>query len=305
MATRRLAGDVDRGRGVATDGGVSNAADNVDYWAAQVRAFLDRRDYEEVSVTERYNADDVVLTLPTDSDLRRRRNREVLVTELETAGFDLLTTGEQLIYVDATDDRLDPDHHDWLEAVDGDDEPNAMADGDGPVPDDPQDAIFEALDRHEDGDESAGAPVGAVVETVLRETDHGLADIGTALRDLSVTGGIYQPAATTIRRASGTAIGAPTYEFRVRENSFSYGPWDADGGEWALSASTADGDRVRLLLGETAMYDLWTEVQHVPWPREPEPRGTLSREIVEKVNGMDEDQLREVLDTVDAVGGER
>jgi hypothetical protein len=94
-----------------------------------------------------------------------------------------------------------------------------------------------------------------------------------------------------------------THEFTVRDDGSSivYGPWDDE--EWMLAVSTEDGERVRLLLGEAAMYELWTEVHHTPWPRKDEPRGTLSREIVEKVNGMDEDQLREVLETVDKVGG--
>jgi len=96
-----------------------------------------------------------------------------------------------------------------------------------------------------------------------------------------------------------------TYEFGVQDDGSSivYGPWDEDADEWMLGVSTEDGERVRLLLGEAAMYELWTETHNTPWPREAEPRGTLQREIVEKVNGMDEDQLREVLATVDEVGG--
>lgn len=215
-----------------TDGGTdrttSEDEDHVAYWAAQVRAFLDSRDWEEVSETARYNADDVVLTVPKDSNLRRQRNREVFITELETAGFDLLKTGEQLIYVDAPEhDRLVDDFDaDWQVAEDSE----------------------------------------------------------------AVTDGVMDLA---------------THEFRVRNDAQSivYGPWDEDADEWMLGLSTEDGERVRLLFGKAAMYELWTEVHNTPWSRETEPRGTLSREIVEKVNGMDEDQLREVLETVDAVGG--
>jgi hypothetical protein len=95
----------------------SGEEDYVAYWAAQVRAFLDSHDYEAISETARYNADDVVLALPRDSDLRRRRNREVLVTELETAGFDVLDAEEDVILVDAPEDnRLsDAFDSDWTD----------------------------------------------------------------------------------------------------------------------------------------------------------------------------------------------
>ncbi|WP_128478068.1 hypothetical protein [Halorussus pelagicus] len=97
-----------------------------------------------------------------------------------------------------------------------------------------------------------------------------------------------------------------TYEFTVENDGSSivYGPWN-DGDEWMLALSTATGERVRLLLGEAAMYELWTETHNTPRPRAAEPRDTLSREIVEKVNGMNADQLREVLDAIEDVGGQR
>jgi hypothetical protein len=103
--------------------------------------------------------------------------------------------------------------------------------------------------------------------------------------------------------AAGGGPDLATHEFSVRDDgkSISYGPWDA--GEWMLGLSIEGGERVRLLLGEAGMYELWTEIHNTPWRRGTEPRDTLRREIVEKVNGMDEAQLREVLETVDAVGG--
>lgn len=91
-------------------------------------------------------------------------------------------------------------------------------------------------------------------------------------------------------------------EFRVRNNgkSMSYGPWnvgeDEDAEEWMLGISTAGDGRIRLLLGDEAMYELWTEVQHTPWPRKPEPKGTLVQEIVEHARAADEETLRQALE---------
>ena len=135
--------------------------------------------------------------------------------------------------------------------------------------------------------------------------DHRLSPCGCEVTETTVR----ELADQGVERGRGVATdGGPdlaTHEFRVRDDmaSIVYGPWDDEADEWMLGLSTADGERVRLLLAKQAMYELWTEVQHVPWPREEEPRGTLQREIVEKVNGMDEDLLREVLETVDKVGG--
>lgn len=81
-------------------------------------------------------------------------------------------------------------------------------------------------------------------------------------------------------------------------SSISYGPWDDE--RWSLSATTSGGDRVRLLLGENAMYELWVETQSVPWSREPRPEGTLRREIVELIVDQDEQALREILELVES-----
>jgi hypothetical protein len=168
------------------------------------------------------------------------------------------------------------------------------------------DAIFEAIDRH--SDESGVAPVGVVVEDVLDQTTANVPIVGMALHDLMVTGGVYQPNSTAVAATSVDVTPAtPTYEHRVRDDgrSISYGPWDADGGDWALVLSTTEGKRLRLLLAEPAMHELWTEVQHVPYSRKPKPEGTLRREIVEKTAGMDADQLGDVLDAIEDAGGER
>jgi len=168
------------------------------------------------------------------------------------------------------------------------------------------DAILEAIDHH--SDESGIAPVGAVIEAVLDETTADVPAVSMALHDLMFAGGIYQPNPTALASTSADVTPMePTYEFRVRDDghSISYGPWDALDGDWALSLGTEEGKRVRLVLAEPAMHELWTEVQHVPYSRKPKPEGTLRREIVEKTAGMGEDQLREVLDAIEGTGGER
>jgi len=186
----------------------------------------------------------------------------------------------------------------WVE------EKKSRTDGGSESTDDLHEVIFETI-AHADA-EAGGAPVGAVVEDVLAETTADVADVGLALRDLYFTGSIYQPAPTTLATATAyDEVPTPTIEYCVPDNgmSITYGPWDADGGEWSLQVGTESDRQIRLLLGEAAMYELWTEIQHVPWPRDDDPAGDLREEIVEKINGMDEDQLREVLDVVDAASG--
>ncbi|MFB6218358.1 MAG: hypothetical protein ABEH77_04125, partial [Halobacteriaceae archaeon] len=91
----------------------------------------------------------------------------------------------------------------------------------------------------------------------------------------------------------------PDQEFVVRDDgrSISYGPFGDDREGWVLRVGTVDGERVDLVLGEHAMYELWTEVQNVPWPRDPqEPdTGELVHRLVEKANGADEAMLRAAL----------
>jgi hypothetical protein len=166
-------------------------------------------------------------------------------------------------------------------------------------------AVFEFIDRN--SDESGVAPVGAVVEDVLDQTTADVPAVSMALHDLMFAGGVYQPNPTALAATSVDApISTPTHEYHVSDGrSISYGPWEALDGEWALSLGTEEGKRVRLVLPEPAMHDLWTEVQHVPFARKPKPKGTLQREIVEKTAGMDADQLREVLDAIEGAGGKR
>lgn len=99
--------------------------------------------------------------------------------------------------------------------------------------------------------------------------------------------------------------GRETLQFVVRGfGSFSYGPGrDHEPGDWMLGCGTEEG-RVEVLVDEEAMYDLWTEVQHVPWPRDGTECGELQRDIFERVQGMDEEMCRELLAKAKELGGE-
>lgn len=93
---------------------------------------------------------------------------------------------------------------------------------------------------------------------------------------------------------------------RVRDDrrSLNYGEARTDREAWSLFVGTQDGERLELLLGEAAMYELWTEVQGRPWPdatHQTEEIRTLRREIVERANGMDEEGLRATLDAIEAI----
>lgn len=87
----------------------------------------------------------------------------------------------------------------------------------------------------------------------------------------------------------------------------SYGPSDRDGAAFVLRVGTEDG-AVRIHLDEDEMYELWTEVQHTPWPdrrEEDEEVGRLRNELVEKAMGADAEMLRDALDAMDPHRDER
>lgn len=98
------------------------------------------------------------------------------------------------------------------------------------------------------------------------------------------------------------------HEFEVdgEGKSIGYGP-ARYGEEWELHFATEDGERVEVLFSEPAMYELWTEVHNVPWPAKDdewrERRGRLTREIVERVQTMDEEGLEAVKEAIDRVEG--
>lgn len=98
-----------------------------------------------------------------------------------------------------------------------------------------------------------------------------------------------------------TRMVRPDQQFEVGDRGISYGPGrDDEPGEWCLRLATDDG-RIDLLLDEDAMYDLWVEVQNVPWPRDGSEKEDLRREVVEHTGRMDAEQLREVLGIIKAI----
>ena len=98
------------------------------------------------------------------------------------------------------------------------------------------------------------------------------------------------------------------HEFIVRDDGkgIGYGP-TRFGEQWELHFATEDGERVEVRVNEPAMYELWTEVHNVPWPAKNdewrERRGRLTREIVERVQTMDEEGLEAVKETIDRIEG--
>lgn len=99
-------------------------------------------------------------------------------------------------------------------------------------------------------------------------------------------------------------VDATEYVVERSPGGLTYGPWqqhDTQADVWALSATT-DRGRVRLLLDETAMYELWTEIQHTPWPREPRPEGRLAAEVVEHARHASREQLQAALEVLERGG---
>lgn len=81
--------------------------------------------------------------------------------------------------------------------------------------------------------------------------------------------------------------------------SISYGPNRQENpGEWMLGFRTEDDGRVEVHLGEQAMYELWQEVQNVPWPRHGSAEGDLRRRLVSRANHSSEEQLRSALEAL-------
>ena len=84
--------------------------------------------------------------------------------------------------------------------------------------------------------------------------------------------------------------------FEVPESrpAVSYGPVP-DSDQWVLSVSTTDGERVEIVVGERAMYDLWIEVRGVPWPSGDRKDDRLVRQLVHAANGADNEMLEDAL----------
>lgn len=87
----------------------------------------------------------------------------------------------------------------------------------------------------------------------------------------------------------------------------SYGPSSRADAAFVLRVGTEDGT-VELHLDEDEMYELWTEVQHTPWPDtldEQEEAGRLRQRLVDLAMGADEEMLRDALNALDPHWQER
>ena len=84
--------------------------------------------------------------------------------------------------------------------------------------------------------------------------------------------------------------------FEVAESrpAVSYGPVP-DSDRWVLGLSTTDSERVEILVGERAMYDLWIEVRGVPWPSGDRKDDRLIRQLVHAANGANDEMLEDAL----------
>jgi len=91
-------------------------------------------------------------------------------------------------------------------------------------------------------------------------------------------------------------------EFRpLGAKNISYGPSSRDGAAFVLRVGTSDGE-VNIHLGEDEMYELWTEVQHTPWPDtldEQDEAADLRQRLVDLAMGADADSLRDALDAIE------
>ncbi|MFC6987549.1 hypothetical protein ACFQJD_00275 [Haloplanus sp. GCM10025708] len=79
-----------------------------------------------------------------------------------------------------------------------------------------------------------------------------------------------------------------THEYTpASAKNISYGPSSRENAAYVLRIGTEDGT-VEIHLDEEEMYELWTEVQHTPWPdtlEEQEEAGELRRQLVDLAMG--------------------
>jgi hypothetical protein len=91
------------------------------------------------------------------------------------------------------------------------------------------------------------------------------------------------------------------------KKNISYGPSARDDAAFVLRVGTGDGT-VEIHLDEDEMYELWTEVQHTPWPDpldEQKEAGELRQKLVDLAMGADAEMLRDALDALDPHWQER
>lgn len=93
-----------------------------------------------------------------------------------------------------------------------------------------------------------------------------------------------------------------TFTARDEQKTVSYGPRSDFEDGYVLDVVTQEHGKVSLQFPEEAMYGLWTEVQHTPWPEpteEQEEAGELRAKLVERAMGADADMLQDALDAID------
>ena len=94
-----------------------------------------------------------------------------------------------------------------------------------------------------------------------------------------------------------------TREVVVTEDAhrLTYGPArDGQDGEYVLALTTSDEERVEVLFGEQAMYNLWIEVRGVPRPAPnyQSEHDRLVRQVVHYATGADKERLRKALNVL-------
>jgi hypothetical protein len=86
------------------------------------------------------------------------------------------------------------------------------------------------------------------------------------------------------------------------QKSITYGPSSEIEDGYVLTITTDSQDRVDIHFPEDAMYELWTEVQHTPWPDtldEQDEAGELRHRLVDLAMGADAEMLQNAVDVLD------
>lgn len=145
---------------------------------------------------------------------------------------------------------------------------------------------------------------------IADETGYATGTVRNHLRKLREEGHVRKLAGSLHELANDPEPPADDTELSftpARTQSISYGPSSRENAAFVLRVGTSDGP-VRIHLDEDQMYELWTEVQHTPWPNpvdEQEKAGELRQRLVDLAIGADADMLRDALNAIDPRWGER
>jgi len=98
-------------------------------------------------------------------------------------------------------------------------------------------------------------------------------------------------------------IGRAGGEFVAKgdQKSITYGPSSEIEDGYVLTITTDSQDQVEVHFPEDAMYELWTEVQHTPWPdtlHEQDEAGELRHQLVDLAMGADAETLQDAVDVL-------